>query len=94
MFGLAIIAASLNLMVLKFMTMNTEDEKRDEQQAIQVSLSNVPWCGKDEKKMIVLGTLFTLGLYFEPTVGFVVGWRSFHEFVFLADLRNADQVPG
>ena len=37
MFGLAIIAASLNLMVLKFMTMNTEDEKRDEQQAIQVN---------------------------------------------------------
>ena len=37
MFGLAIIAASLNLMVLKFMTMNTEDERRDEQQAIQVS---------------------------------------------------------
>jgi potassium channel subfamily K protein 9 len=36
MFGLAIIAASLNLMVLKFMTMNTEDERRDEQQAIQV----------------------------------------------------------
>ena len=37
MFGLAIIAASLNLMVLKFMTMNTEDEKRDVQEAIQVS---------------------------------------------------------
>lgn len=36
MFGLAIIAALLNLMVLKFMTMNTEDEKRDEIQAIQV----------------------------------------------------------
>ena len=36
MFGLAIIAASLNLMVLKFMTMNTEDEKRDVQEAIQV----------------------------------------------------------
>ena len=36
MFGLAVIAALLNLMVLKFMTMNTEDEKRDEAQAIQV----------------------------------------------------------
>lgn len=36
MFGLAIIAACLNLMVLKFMTLNTEDERRDEQQAIQV----------------------------------------------------------
>ncbi len=41
MFGLAIVAASLNLMVLKFMTMNTEDEKRDEQQAIQVSKSRL-----------------------------------------------------
>jgi potassium channel subfamily K member 9 len=38
MFGLAVIAAVLNLMVLKFMTMNTEDEKRDEIEAIQVRL--------------------------------------------------------
>ena len=47
MFGLAIIAAALNLLVLKFMTMNTEDEKRDEQQAIQVR-DNVEslWLGK------------------------------------------------
>ena len=36
-FGLAIIAALLNLMVLKFMTMNTEDEKKDEAQALQVN---------------------------------------------------------
>ena len=42
MFGLAIIAASLNLMVLKFMTLNTEDEKRDEQQAIQVTCTLFP----------------------------------------------------
>ncbi|XP_077297117.1 potassium channel subfamily K member 3-like [Arctopsyche grandis] len=35
LFGLAIVAASLNLLVLRFVTMNTEDEKRDEQQAIQ-----------------------------------------------------------
>ena len=38
MLGLAIIAAWLNLMVLKFMTMNTEDEKRDEQEAMQVRI--------------------------------------------------------
>ena len=37
-FGLAIIAALLNLMVLKFMTMNTEDEKKDEAQALQVRI--------------------------------------------------------
>ena len=36
LFGLAIIAAALNLMVLKLMTLNTEDEKRDEEQAMQV----------------------------------------------------------
>ena len=38
LFGLAIVAASLNLLVLRFVTMNTEDERRDEAQAIQVSL--------------------------------------------------------
>lgn len=36
LFGLAIVAASLNLLVLRFVTMNTEDEKRDEAQAMQV----------------------------------------------------------
>ena len=35
---MAIIAALLNLMVLKFMTMNTEDEKKDEAQALQVRI--------------------------------------------------------
>lgn len=37
LFGLAIVAASLNLLVLRFVTMNTEDERRDEAQAIQVN---------------------------------------------------------
>lgn len=37
LFGLAIVAASLNLLVLRFVTMNTEDERRDEAQAMQVS---------------------------------------------------------
>ncbi|XP_023335038.1 two pore potassium channel protein sup-9 [Eurytemora carolleeae] len=41
MFGLAVIAAVLNLMVLKFMTMNTEDEKRDEIEAIQAARHSV-----------------------------------------------------
>ena len=35
LFGLAIVAASLNLLVLRFVTMNTEDERRDEAQALQ-----------------------------------------------------------
>lgn len=38
LFGLAIVAASLNLLVLRFVTMNTEDERRDEAQAMQVIL--------------------------------------------------------
>ena len=37
MFGLAFIACVLNLLVLKFLTLNTEDERRDENQAIEVS---------------------------------------------------------
>lgn len=36
LFGLAIVAACLNLLVLRFVTMNTEDEKRDQAQAEQV----------------------------------------------------------
>ncbi|XP_034249083.1 two pore potassium channel protein sup-9 [Thrips palmi] len=35
LFGLAIVAASLNLLVLRFVTMNTEDERRDEAEALQ-----------------------------------------------------------
>lgn len=39
LFGLAIVAASLNLLVLRFVTMNTEDERRDEAEALQVNSS-------------------------------------------------------
>ena len=42
LFGLAIVAASLNLLVLRFVTMNTEDERRDEAQAMQVIFKNLP----------------------------------------------------
>lgn len=38
LFGMAIVAASLNLFVLRFVTMNTEDERRDEAEALQVTL--------------------------------------------------------
>ena len=37
LFGMAIVAASLNLFVLRFVTMNTEDERRDEAEALQVT---------------------------------------------------------
>lgn len=39
LFGLAIVAASLNLLVLRFVTMNTEDERRDVAEALQVTNS-------------------------------------------------------
>lgn len=38
LFGMAIVAASLNLFVLRFVTMNTEDERRDEAEALQVRM--------------------------------------------------------
>ncbi|XP_046592650.1 two pore potassium channel protein sup-9 [Neodiprion lecontei] len=38
LFGLAIVAASLNLLVLRFVTMNTEDERRDEAEALQIEI--------------------------------------------------------
>ncbi|KAM7363229.1 TWIK-related acid-sensitive K[+] channel 6 isoform 3-T13 [Cochliomyia hominivorax] len=41
LFGLAIVAASLNLLVLRFVTMNTEDERRDEAQAMQALQGSV-----------------------------------------------------
>lgn len=41
LFGLAIVAASLNLLVLRFVTMNTEDERRDEAQAMQVRVERL-----------------------------------------------------
>jgi potassium channel subfamily K protein 9 len=36
LFGLAVVAACLNLLVMRFITMNTEDERRDEAEALQV----------------------------------------------------------
>jgi hypothetical protein len=33
LFGLAVISAAMNLLVLRFLTMNTEDERRDKQEA-------------------------------------------------------------
>ncbi|VVC45412.1 Two pore domain potassium channel,Potassium channel domain,Two pore domain potassium channel, TASK [Cinara cedri] len=37
LFGLAVVAASLDLLVLRFVTMNTEDERRDEAEALQAA---------------------------------------------------------
>lgn len=41
MFGLAFIACVLNLMVLKFLTLNTEDERRDENEAFEAAARSV-----------------------------------------------------
>ncbi|CAG7832543.1 unnamed protein product, partial [Allacma fusca] len=41
LFGLAIVAASLNLCVMRFITMNTEDERRDEVEALQAAAGAV-----------------------------------------------------
>lgn len=41
LFGLAVVAASLDLLVLRFVTMNTEDERRDEAEALQVNDSEM-----------------------------------------------------
>lgn len=37
LFGLAIVAACLNLLVLRLVTLNTEDERRDEAAAVKVT---------------------------------------------------------
>jgi potassium channel subfamily K protein len=55
LFGLAIVAASLNLLVLRFVTMNTEDERRDEAEALQVTLC-VDTAKRYLAKMPVLAT--------------------------------------
>ncbi|XP_064079143.1 two pore potassium channel protein sup-9-like [Macrobrachium nipponense] len=41
LFGMAIVAACLNLFVLRFVTMNTEDERRDEAEALQAAAGAV-----------------------------------------------------
>ena len=41
LFGLTVISAAMNLMVLRFLTMNTEDEQRDEQEAAEAAKTAV-----------------------------------------------------
>ena len=76
MFGLAIIAALLNLMVLKFMTMNTEDEKRDEIQAIQVrkksGLTFFPLQIEEIRRIFAASQLPFRSLHYRVVCNFVV----------------------
>lgn len=41
LFGLAVLSAAMNLLVLRFLTMNTEDERKDELEAFAASQSAV-----------------------------------------------------
>jgi len=41
LFGLAILSAAMNLLVLRFLTMNTEDERKDELEAVAASRTAV-----------------------------------------------------
>lgn len=41
LFGLSVVSAAMNLLVLRFLTMNTEDERRDEAEAINAALEAV-----------------------------------------------------
>lgn len=78
LFGLAIVAASLNLLVLRFVTMNTEDERRDEAQAMQVII-NIVFCFvlsicvplqlSMKQKMAILSNYLTKNLCFFHSVG-------------------------
>lgn len=43
LFGLTVISAAMNLLVLRFLTMNTEDEKRDEQLVVYFILIKQRW---------------------------------------------------
>ncbi|XP_030376155.1 two pore potassium channel protein sup-9 [Scaptodrosophila lebanonensis] len=51
LFGLAVVAASINLLVLRFMTMQAEDAKRDEQDAQNLAAVNQPVTFEDEYNM-------------------------------------------
>ena len=60
MFGLAVIAALLNLMLLKFMTMNTEDENRDEIEALEATRMTV----KVNRHCIAFTKIVYLNIFF------------------------------
>lgn len=69
LFGLAVVAASLDLLVLRFVTMNTEDERRDEAEALQVKRTN------EKLKETVRGGLL-IGVIIPPGVIITDGRRD------------------
>ncbi|XP_016981924.1 potassium channel subfamily K member 9 isoform X2 [Drosophila rhopaloa] len=57
LFGLAVVAASINLLVLRFMTMQAEDAKRDEQDAQNLAGNAQPVTFDDESTYNMHGKL-------------------------------------
>eukprot|EP00090_Calanus_glacialis_P004965 TRINITY_DN13777_c0_g1_i1.p1 TRINITY_DN13777_c0_g1~~TRINITY_DN13777_c0_g1_i1.p1 ORF type:complete len:451 (-),score=79.27 TRINITY_DN13777_c0_g1_i1:48-1400(-) len=70
-FGLAVIAAVLNLMLLKFMTMNTDDENRDEIEAIEAARMTVKLDGD-----VIMGEIVNDKRYHSQGLGSVEDLRS------------------
>ncbi|ALC47689.1 Task7, partial [Drosophila busckii] len=52
LFGLAVVAASINLLVLRFMTMQAEDAKRDEEEAQHQAIINQALAFDDNGKLL------------------------------------------
>lgn len=48
LFGLSVVSSAVNLLVLRFLTLNTEDERRDEQKAATLAAGAVRLEGKPE----------------------------------------------
>ncbi|XP_065371485.1 two pore potassium channel protein sup-9 [Calliphora vicina] len=70
LFGLAVVAASINLLVLRFMTMQAEDAKRDEQDAQNQIAANQPVTFDTEHSYNMHGKLLNSSNYmteFEET---------------------------
>lgn len=56
LFGLAVVSAAMNLLVLRFLTMNTADERRDEMEAVAALRSSVRLDGRPmlhEKRLFI-----------------------------------------
>lgn len=74
LFGLAIVAASLNLLVLRFVTMNTEDERRDEAEALQVRKHRTSFYVVHQS-IDLLENILDPGKYFRRFL--IITWNTF-----------------
>uniref|UniRef100_A0A915JUJ1 Potassium channel domain-containing protein n=1 Tax=Romanomermis culicivorax TaxID=13658 RepID=A0A915JUJ1_ROMCU len=58
LFGLTVISAAMNLLVLRFLTMNTADEKRDEQEAQIAAAKSLMKCDSSRSLMSRISNSF------------------------------------